>query len=116
MTDSIDLLEAALKPLTIADLQEHYSEGKCLVLEGSNDKFTKLVTPADIERRLNDGCNANTFAPGNQRRHTQCRCKFQCGLVTGGVKKNRIYRKHSEWLEFYDAEFITDHTGNRETV
>lgn len=43
------------------ELQAHYDESKCLVLEGPADKFHGLVSPEDIEVRLNDGCNASTF-------------------------------------------------------
>ena len=58
---AMNILESALFPLTLDDLKNHYDEAKCLVLEGKNDKFTQLVTLDDIERRLNDGANANTF-------------------------------------------------------
>jgi hypothetical protein len=57
----MNTLESALFPLTLDDLKNHYDEAKCLVLEGKNDKFKQLVTLIDIERRLNDGANANTF-------------------------------------------------------
>ncbi|MEO0367219.1 MAG: cupin domain-containing protein [Pseudomonadota bacterium] len=53
--------EEALLPISLDDLREHYDEKKCLVVEGVSDKFHSLVSPADIERRINDGCNANSF-------------------------------------------------------
>lgn len=56
------ILEATMQPLTLVDLKEHYDSARCLVLEGNKDKFLNLVTLQDIERRLNDGCNANIFA------------------------------------------------------
>ena len=55
------LLEAILQPMTTDDLKTHFDEGRCLVLEGTANKFLALVTPEDIERRLNDGANASTF-------------------------------------------------------
>lgn len=55
------LLEAAMRPASLEDLQRHYKDGSCLVLEGEASKFEGLVTLADIERRLNDGCNASVF-------------------------------------------------------
>ena len=56
------ILEAALAPLTVDDLLAHYQDGNCLKLEGTPDKFTSLVTLSDIERQLNNGANATTFA------------------------------------------------------
>lgn len=51
-----------LQPLSLDELHKHYQEGKCLVVEGQEDKFSGLVSLDDIERRLNDGCNAHVFA------------------------------------------------------
>lgn len=54
-------LEQALEPMSLAELREHYDEGRCLVLEGPAEKFQSLVSLGDIENRINDGCNANHF-------------------------------------------------------
>ncbi|MEM7358243.1 MAG: cupin domain-containing protein [Pseudomonadota bacterium] len=55
-------LESILDPMPVNELQTHYDERKCLVLEGEKTKFHDLVSPEDIELRLNDGCNNSSFA------------------------------------------------------
>ena len=57
----MNLFEAALNPVSFDDLYEHYTQQKCLVIEGYKEKFSDLVSLDDIERRLNDGCNASNF-------------------------------------------------------
>ncbi|RBP49925.1 hypothetical protein [Arenicella xantha] len=57
----MQLFEAIFQPLSLADFRQHFDQGKCLVVEGEPTKFDGLVSPDDIERRLNDGCNANQF-------------------------------------------------------
>ncbi|RBP49796.1 JmjC domain-containing protein [Arenicella xantha] len=73
-------LNAALSPLTPDDLVTHYREGKCLVLEGAADKFAELISPLDIERRLNDGCNASVFPQtikdGTRRASVDANCTW----------------------------------------
>lgn len=56
------MLENMMQPMTLLDLRTHFDESRCLVLEGAADKFLSLISPEDIERRLNDGCNASLFA------------------------------------------------------
>ncbi len=57
----VKILTAALFPTPLDEFKAHFDEGKCLVIEGAANKFDGLVTLGDIERRLNDGCNANHF-------------------------------------------------------
>ncbi len=58
---SLPLLEATFSPLPLEEFKTYFLKSKCLVLEGARDKFESLVSPSDIERRLNDGCNASAF-------------------------------------------------------
>lgn len=79
------LLKAALHPMSLDDLKTHYAEGKCLVLDGLADKFHDLVSPEDIERRLNDGCNASTFVQvikdGSRKAHADTACVWSAASL-----------------------------------
>jgi len=49
-------------PLDVDTFREHFDSNRCLVVEGKKEKFVNLVTPKEIEQRLNDGCNFSLAA------------------------------------------------------
>jgi len=51
--------DTLVSPLGREAFMERYRAGDCFVIRGDADKFSSLITLADIEHRLNDGCNLN---------------------------------------------------------
>ena len=86
----ISLLEAILTPLTLDDLKEHYTDARCFVVEGKEDKFDGLVTPEDIERRLNDGCNASVFAQAIKDGNRSANVDANCVWSPGSLRKAQL--------------------------
>jgi len=84
------LLEAALHPMPLSELRTHYEQGRCLVLEGDRNKFEGLVSPLDIERRLNDGCNANAFAQVIKSGSRVAELNSQCGWTPAALCKSEF--------------------------
>jgi len=94
------LLKAALHPMSLDDLKTHYDEGKCLVLDGLADKFHDLVSPEDIERRLNDGCNVSTMVQvikdGSRGANAETTCVWSAASLrkkdfTADIKANNSF-------------------------
>ncbi|MDZ7841896.1 MAG: cupin domain-containing protein [Gammaproteobacteria bacterium] len=48
-----------ISPLDRSEFMTRYRAGDCFVIRGDQEKFSQLISLADIERRLNDGCNLN---------------------------------------------------------
>ena len=84
------LLEALLSPLTLDDLKEHYADGRCFVVEGKENKFEGLVTLDDIERRLNDGCNASVFAQAIKDGNRRADVDANVGWSPGSLRKAEL--------------------------
>lgn len=51
-----------IAPLSIEDFARQVKSGAYFIMQGNAQKFEKLITLEDIERRLNDGCNFNVAA------------------------------------------------------
>lgn len=87
MKTEFPLFEALFEPMSLADLKPYFEQGRCLVLEGESDKFKSLVHISDIERRLNDGCNANSFAQIIKNGERESCLEYQCGWSPSALRK-----------------------------
>ena len=99
----MNLIEKMMLPLSLSDLRQHYDEKRCLVLEGKSNKFSNLITPADIERRLNDGCNANVFVQTIKDGVRLPRVESNCCWTPASLHKTEFLRDLEDGLSFMMA-------------
>lgn len=95
-------LSSVLHPIPLDDLKEHYRKGQCLVIEGAADKFQHLISLQDVERRLNDGCNANVFAQlikdGTRAADTDANCLWAPSSLRKTAFRQGLEAGHSFML------------------
>lgn len=94
------LLEAALQPLSLDEFRDYVDQGRCMVLEGAEDKFAGLISAEDIERRLNDGCNANAFAQIIKEGSRAALLEHQTGWSPASIRKTEFAEALNQGYSF----------------
>jgi len=98
-TDLMDF-DTLITPLTRAEFMQRYRAGVCFVVRGMPDKFRALITLADIETAMNQGCNLNAplnivLENGTRRPFVDSKVSWSSIALQKGEIRSRLESGHS---------------------